>query len=57
MEEKLDRCLAKNNWFDLFPSAMVHNEDTFALDHTTLILELGRRNTKATENSVSRIVG
>ena len=43
VEEKLDRCLATNKWFDLFPTAMVHNEDASTSDHTPLILEMDSR--------------
>ena len=38
VEEKLDRALAHEEWFRLFPSTHVLNEDTMTSDHSAIIL-------------------
>ena len=46
IEEKIDRVLASSAWHRSFPEAFVINEDAPPLDHSALVLMLGRREAK-----------
>jgi exonuclease III len=38
VEERLDRALANNEWFNLFPMATLENQETPSSDHYPILL-------------------